>query len=144
MVEVTKRGVILEKTNYSITGKSEQELIPLYIGDIVNITYNEGITIKGGIVDFPSLKTIGEVTGITLNMSPTPYKASLLTIQLQGITDVEVCSPLDNEPVDNDNKVSSEDETSSTPVEPEIPDKGDNIDTGDNNENEENTEAGGE
>ncbi len=136
MVEVTKRGVILEKTNYSITGKSEQEFIPLYIGDVVTITYNEGVTIKGGVVDFPSLRTTGIVTDITLNTSPIPYKASLLTIPLQGINDIEICSSLDNGTVDNDNNVSSEDES-------ETPDKGDNIDTG-NNENEENTEVGGE
>lgn len=118
MVEVTKRGVILERTNYSITGKSEQELIPLYIGDVVTITYNEGVTIKGGIVDFPSLKTTGVITGITLNTSPIPYTASLLTVQLQGMTDVEVCSPSDGGLVDNDNDVNGE--TPSIPVKPNV------------------------
>ncbi len=102
MVEVTKKGIILEKTNYSITGKSEQEFIPLYINDIVTITYNDDIVIKGGIVDFPSLGTLGEAKGITLNTSPTPYKASLLTVDFQGINDIVIHSRLEDNYADND------------------------------------------
>lgn len=107
-MEISKRSIILEKTNYSITGESEQKLIPLYIDDIVTITYNEGVTIKGGIVDFPSLRTTGNVTGITLNTSPIPYKASLLTVQLRGITDIVVHTSSEDNSVGNDDNTEGE------------------------------------
>ncbi len=112
-MEISKRAIILEKTNYSVTGKREEKLIPLYIDDIVTITYNEGVTIKGGIVDFPSLKTLGEAKGITLNTSPIPYKASLLTVDLQGINDITVHSSVEESSDDEDEGDSTKSETTS-------------------------------
>lgn len=78
MYTVSKKGLVLESEN--------GETIALFIGDVINVVFNETEVI-GGVVAWSK-----EDGYITLDTSSHPYISKLTKISLDGIESIKVIS----------------------------------------------------